>query len=198
MNNQSKKLKKKIFFIRKSFREKILEVVRVTRVSKGGKQIGFRSAVVVGNKKGMIGIGVGKASDFGYSIRKAIINAKKNICKIFFSEKFSIPYTILEKYGAAKVMLSPAKQGTGILAGGAPKVVLEMAGVSNAIGKQFGSSNIINNARATLNALKRLNNNVLDFGLLKKKKEKYFLKIRMSKIRKRFKKRFKRLKYIRN
>ncbi len=144
---------KEFYSFKPDLEEKVLEVTRVTTVLKGGKLISFRAIVAVGNRKGIVGIGIGRASDFGSAVKKAATNGKKNAVSIFLTKSLSIPRILCEKFSASKVILIPAKPGVGILSGGAPKVILEMAGVTNVICKQLGSPNILNNARATLNGL---------------------------------------------
>ncbi len=171
---------KKVYSFKNDLKEKLLEVVRVTKVVQGGKRIRFRAVVTVGNKKGIVGIGVGRASDFGSAVNKAILNAKKNVYNVYFTKDFSIPSVSCEKYGAAKVILIPAKPGVGILAGGSPKAILEMSGITNVLCKQLGSTNILNNARATLNALIKLKKKSKVFDILKRKVSKKFLRILRS------------------
>lgn len=139
----------------KEYDQKILELNRVTRVTAGGKRMRFRAAVIVGNRAGKIGFGVAKGADVAMAVEKAFRQAKKKVFVIPMNEG-TIPHMVKEKFGAAVVLLKPAPKGTGLKAGGAVRVVLELGGVPNAVSKIFGSSNKINVAKATLNAMKRL------------------------------------------
>ena len=156
-----KKKKKKIARLLKiKFKKKILQVKRVTKVVKGGKKMSFRVAVVVGNAKRKVGLGIGKAADVNGAIEKAILNAKKHLIKVPLTKKKSIPHSIYCNFGACKVMIRPASLGTGIIAGGSMRTVLELAGIKNALAKQFGSKNILNNAKATIKSLYNLGENI--------------------------------------
>ena len=137
------------------FDSKILDIARVARVVKGGRRFSFRTTVIAGDKKGKVGIGIGKGADVMSGMDKAIAKAKKNLIKVNIRND-SIPYEISEKYGAAKVFLKPAKKGRGVSAGGAVRTVVELAGIENVSAKILGSANKINNARATLKALAKL------------------------------------------
>jgi small subunit ribosomal protein S5 len=139
----------------KEYDQKILELNRVTRVTAGGKRMRFRAAVIVGNRAGKIGFGVAKGADVAMAVEKAFRQAKKKVF-IIPMDKGTIPHAVEEKFGAAIVILKPAPQGTGLKAGGAVRLVLELGGVPNAVSKIFGSSNKINVTKATLNAMKRL------------------------------------------
>lgn len=138
-----------------SLTEKLVSVDRVAKVVKGGKRLNFRALVVVGDGEGHVGAGVGKASEVPEAIRKAGAIAKKNLIKVPLTGT-TIPHEILAKYGAAKVLLKPAIAGTGIIAGGGVRAVLESAGVKDVLTKSLGSSNSINVVRATLLALANL------------------------------------------
>ena len=127
--------------------DKVIEIKRVTKVVKGGRQFRFAATVVVGNRKGMVGLGTGKAKEMPDAVKKATQAASKNLIKVNLND-------ILVKEGACKVMLKPAKEGTGVKAGGPVRDVLELAGVKDVLSKSQGSSTKINAARATLNALK--------------------------------------------
>jgi small subunit ribosomal protein S5 len=151
-NFKDEKLKKEIIW-GLEFEEKILEIKRVTKIVKGGRNMSYRALIVLGDKTRRVGLGVGRADDVNLAIQKAVINAKKNIVCISLTKTSSIPHIICQKYGTSKIILIPAKKGTGIIAGGALKAVLEMSGVNNIVAKQLGSRNILNNARATIKAL---------------------------------------------
>ena len=128
---------------------------RVTKVVKGGKKLSFRAIVIVGNKKGQVGIGCAKASEVIIAIQKAIADGRKNLITVPIF-KTTIPHPISGKSGAGAVMLRPASQGTGIIAGGAVRPVLELAGIENILAKSLGSKSPLNAAYATINALKAL------------------------------------------
>lgn len=136
--------------------EKVVQVKRVTKVVKGGKKLSFRAILVIGNSKGQIGVGVGKASDVIGAVKKGISDAKKHIISIPLTKSNSIPHPIEGISGAAKIMIRPSATGSGVIAGGSTRTVLELAGIKNILAKQIGSNNKLNNARATLNALANL------------------------------------------
>ncbi|KAM5588197.1 30S ribosomal protein S5, chloroplastic [Rosa sericea] len=142
--------------IRDGFEERVVEVRRVTKVVKGGKQLHFRVIVVVGDKRGCVGVGVGKAKEVIDGVQKAAVNARRNIVTVPMTKYLTFPHRSEGDYGAAKVMLRPASPGTGVIAGGSVRIVLEMAGVENALGKQLGSKNALNNARATVVAVQKM------------------------------------------
>ncbi len=143
----------------REFEQKILEIARVTRVTAGGKRMKFRACVIVGDKKGRVGMSVAKGSDVTAAVAKAGIKAEKNLVAVPLKNE-TIPYEIIEKFGAAVVLLKPAPKGTGVKAGGAMRSVFELAGVPNVVGKILGSKNKINNSRATINALGKLKLNL--------------------------------------
>lgn len=138
------------------WQERVIQIRRVTKVVKGGKKLSFRAVVVVGNEKGQVGVGVGKAADVVGAVRKGVADGKKHLVTVPITRSDSIPQPIHGIAGAARVMTRPAAPGTGVIAGGAVRTVLELAGVKNVLAKQLGSSNPLNNARATLNALANL------------------------------------------
>ncbi|WOL12749.1 30S ribosomal protein S5, chloroplastic [Canna indica] len=138
------------------FEERVVQVRRVTKVVKGGKKLSFRAIVVIGDKKGQVGVGVGKAKEVVDAIAKSAVNARRNIVTVPMTKYLTFPHRADGDYGAAKVMLRPASPGTGVIAGGAVRIVLEMAGVENALGKQLGSKNALNNARATVAAVQQM------------------------------------------
>jgi len=139
----------------KEYEQKLVDLSRVTRVTKGGKQMSFRATVVIGDKKGKVGFGMGKAGDVSVAINKAVKSAKKNVL-IVPIKKDTIPHGVFTKFGSGRVMLKPANPGKGIKAGGAMRIVLELAGVPNVTGKILGSNNKINVLYATFEALKQL------------------------------------------
>ena len=134
--------------------DKVIEIRRVTKVVKGGRQFRFAATVVVGNRKGLVGLGTGKAHEMPDAVKKATQAASKNLIKVDLVDNRTISHDIIVKEGACKVMLKPAKEGTGVQAGGPVRDVLELAGVKDVLSKSQGSSTKINAARATLNALK--------------------------------------------
>jgi small subunit ribosomal protein S5 len=139
-----------------NWQERVVQFRRVSKVVKGGKKLSFRAIVVVGNERGQVGVGVGKASDVIGAVRKGVADGKKQLVDVPLTRSNSIPHPTLGRGGAAKVMMRPAAPGTGVIAGGAVRTVLELAGVRNVLAKQLGSDNPLNNARATLDALDSL------------------------------------------
>ena len=135
--------------------EIVVQISRVTKVVKGGKKLSFRAIVIVGNKKGQVGIGCAKASEVIIAIQKAIADGRKNVINVPIF-KTTIPHPITGKSGAGAVMLRPASEGTGIIAGGAVRSVLELAGIENILSKSLGSKSPLNAANATIAALKAL------------------------------------------
>ena len=134
--------------------EAVLEIRRVTRVMAGGKRFSFRSTVVLGDKNGKVGVGIGKGSDVADSIRKAKDDASNKMLSFRLKDKRTIPYDVEVKYGAARVRIKPTKNGHGLIAGGAVRVVLELAGIKDISAKTLGNTkNKINNAMATMKAL---------------------------------------------
>lgn len=138
------------------WQERVVQIRRVTKVVKGGKKLSFRAIVVVGNEHGQVGVGVGKASDVIGAVRKGVADGKKHLVSVPLTKSNSIPHPVNGSGGGAKVMMRPAAPGTGVIAGGAVRTVLELAGVRNILAKQLGSSNPLNNARAAANALDSL------------------------------------------
>lgn len=139
----------------KQFEERVMNIDRVARVVKGGRRFRFRALVVVGDKKGRVGIGIAKGADVTSAVTKATESAKKNFMNIKLY-KGTFPHEVQAKVGGANILLIPASPGTGLIAGGVVRTVLEVAGVSNALSKSIGSSNKINTAYATLKALEQL------------------------------------------
>jgi small subunit ribosomal protein S5 len=136
-------------------KEKLVNLSRVAKVTKGGRTFSFSALVVVGDENGTVGHGIGKARDVSLSISKAADDAKKNLVKVPIYNG-TIPHEQLGKYGAGKVLIKPAADGTGVIAGGAMRAVLEIAGVHNVLAKSQGSSNPHNVVKATVDALRRL------------------------------------------
>lgn len=139
----------------REFEQKTLELSRVTRVTKGGKRMRFRATVIVGDKKGRVGFGVAKGADVAMALDKAARQAKKHLIQVPLI-KGTIPHAVAAKFGAGSIILKPAPQGTGLKCGGPVRVVLELAGVPNAVSKILGGKNKINNVKATFAAIKLL------------------------------------------
>jgi small subunit ribosomal protein S5 len=137
--------------------ERVVAIQRVTKVVKGGKKMSFRAVVVVGDEQGQVGVGVGKAGDVITAVRKGVSDGKKkNVITVPLTSSNSIPHKIDGRFGAAKLILRPSAPGSGVIAGGSIRTVLELAGVKNILSKQLGSNNLLNNARATVNGLSNL------------------------------------------
>ena len=141
--------------VESEWKEQVVQIRRVTKVVKGGKKLSFRAIVIVGNKKGQVGMGVAKAAEVIIAIQKAVADARKNLVTVPIF-KTTIPHTITGTSGAGSVILRPASAGTGVIAGGAVRAVLELAGIENILAKSLGSKSPLNAANATLNALKAL------------------------------------------
>lgn len=139
-----------------NWQERVIQIRRVSKVVKGGKKLSFRAIVVVGNERGQVGVGVGKASDVIGAVKKGVADGKKHLVDIPMTKANSIPHPVNGIGGSAKVLMRPASPGTGVIAGGAVRTVLELAGIRNILAKQLGSNNPLNNARAAVNALSTL------------------------------------------
>lgn len=137
------------------WKERVVQIRRVTKVVKGGKKLSFRAIVIVGNQKGQVGVGCAKAAEVIIAIQKAITEGRKNLISVPIF-KTTIPHPITGTSGAGSVMLRPASQGTGVIAGGAVRAVLELAGIENILCKSLGSKSPLNAANATLVALRSL------------------------------------------
>lgn len=138
------------------FMERLIKISRVTKVTKGGKKLSFRAVVVIGNENGKVGVGVGKAEDVVNAFKKAKTDGRKNLIQIPLTKSLTIPHPIIGDVAACKIILKPGVEGSGVMAGGAVRTVLEVAGIKNIIAKQLGSDNLLNNARATIAALENL------------------------------------------
>ncbi|MFK7808762.1 MAG: 30S ribosomal protein S5 [Saprospiraceae bacterium] len=155
MDNNRKKSNNRIKPAETELKEKLVNLNRVAKVTKGGRTFSFAAVVVVGDGKGTVGHGLGKARDVSESIAKAVDDAKKHLIKVPI-HKGTIPHEQKGRYGAGKVLIRPASEGTGVIAGGAMRAVLESAGVHNVLAKSQGSSNPHNVVKATIDALSKL------------------------------------------
>jgi small subunit ribosomal protein S5 len=136
--------------------ERLIKISRVSKVTKGGKKLSFRAVVVVGDENGKVGVGVAKAADVVNAFKKAKTDGRKNLIELPLTKALSIPHHVIGTFGACKVIMRPSIEGSGVIAGGAVRIVLEVAGVKNVIAKQLGSNNLLNNARASIDALQNL------------------------------------------
>jgi small subunit ribosomal protein S5 len=137
------------------FEERVVTINRVTKVVKGGRRFRFAALVVIGDKKGNVGFGTGKSQEVPEAIKKAIENAKKNMITVA-TVKTTIPHPVTGVYGAGRVVLRPASEGTGVIAGGPVRAVVELAGITDILSKSLGSATPINVVRATIEGLKSL------------------------------------------
>jgi len=162
MTNDLKKINKKRNSRRNSNNyqpklvERLIKISRVSKVTKGGKKLSFRAVVVVGDENGKVGVGVAKAADVVNAFKKAKTDGRKNLIELPLTKALSIPHNVIGTFGACKVIMRPSMEGSGVIAGGAVRIVLEVAGVKNVIAKQLGSNNLLNNARASIDALQNL------------------------------------------
>ena len=138
------------------FTERLIKISRVSKVTKGGKKLSFRAIVVIGDEKGQVGVGVAKADDVVNAFKKAKTDGRKHLIKIPITKSLSIPHRVTGKFGACKIIMRPSIEGSGVIAGGAVRTVLEVAGIKNVIAKQLGSDNLLNNARAAVCGLGNL------------------------------------------
>jgi small subunit ribosomal protein S5 len=162
MSNDFKKINKKKNFRRNltppepKLVERLIKISRVSKVTKGGKKLSFRAIVVVGDEKGKVGVGIGKADDVVNAFKKAKTNGRKNLISFPITKSLSISHRVMGSFGACQIVMRPSMEGSGVIAGGAVRIVLEVAGIKNVIAKQLGSNNLLNNARASIDALENL------------------------------------------
>lgn len=140
----------------KQFQEKVISINRVSKTVKGGRRLRFSALVAIGDGKGLVGFGTGKANEVPDAIRKALDDAKKNLVRLQIFEGDTIPHVITGKYGACSVFLKPAREGTGIVAGGPVRAMMELAGIKNIYSKVYGSRTSINIVRATMDGVLNL------------------------------------------
>ncbi|WP_094514285.1 30S ribosomal protein S5 [Synechococcus sp. MW101C3] len=138
------------------WQERVVQIRRVSKTVKGGKKMSFRAIIVVGNERGQVGVGVGKAGDVIGAVRKGVADGKKHLVKVPLTRTSSIPTESRGVDGAASVLMRPAAPGTGVIAGGSIRTVLELAGIKNVLAKRLGSKTPLNNARAAIEALQAL------------------------------------------
>lgn len=141
--------------VKREFDQKVVEIKRVTRVVAGGKRMRFRALVVIGDRKGKVGMGLRKGVDVAEAVNKAVNAAKKNMVIVPLINE-TIPHQVKLKYASSRILLIPARPGTGIIAGGALRSVLDLAGVKNILSKMLGSSNKVNNVKAVFEAFKKM------------------------------------------
>ena len=153
-NRNNKRKPRRMEKPKSDLEDKVISINRVTKVVKGGRQFRFSATVVVGNRKGLVGLGSGKSNEVPEAIKKALQAANKNVVKVSLVDNRTIPHEAIGVRGASRVMLKPAFEGTGVKAGGPVRAVLELAGVKDILSKSLGSNTKINMAYATLEALK--------------------------------------------
>lgn len=156
MNKSKRNSRRKNIVQEPKFIERLIKISRVSKVTKGGKKLSFRAIVVIGDESGKVGVGVAKADDVVNAFKKAKTDGRKNLINLPLTKSLTIPHNVVGRFGACKVLMRPSIEGSGVIAGGAVRIVLEVAGVKNVIAKQLGSNNLLNNARASICALKNL------------------------------------------
>ena len=149
--NKSKKFSRRPNQLQEiNFVERLIKISRVSKVTKGGKKLSFRAIVVIGDENGKVGVGVAKADDVVNAFKKAKTDGRKNLIRFPLTKSLSIPHQVVGTFGACKIIMRPSIEGSGVIAGGAVRIVLEVAGVKNVIAKQLGSNNLLNNAKASI------------------------------------------------
>lgn len=163
----SKRSQARSFRPEEEFKQEIIDLARVTRVMAGGKRMRFRACVALGDSHGKVGVATAKGADVTLAINKAVARAKKNMVIVPLVNE-TIPYEVRQKFGAAKILIKPAPRGTGVKAGGSLRIIFELAGVKNVVGKILGSNNKINIVSAAIEAIKKLR--LIDIPLQDEKK----------------------------
>ncbi|HLD28342.1 MAG TPA: 30S ribosomal protein S5 [Patescibacteria group bacterium] len=153
------------------FEQQIVDIARVTRVMAGGKRMSFRACVVIGDRKGRVGVGLAKGKDVAIAVGKAVKQAEKKLTTVNMRGK-TIPHEVRVKLGAAKILLKPAPEGSGIISGGAVRTVLELAGIGDVVSKIMGTNNKVNNVKATIKGLESLKRVEKQKEIKEEKKEK--------------------------
>ncbi len=153
--NNKERTNKREFIKKSPYEEKVISIGRVSKTTKGGRTMRFTATVAVGDRKGKVGLGTGKANEVPNAISKAIKAAEKNVITVNLVEGRTLSHEVIGKCGAAKVLVKPAKAGSGIIAGGPVRNVLELAGVKDIVSKSLGSNTQINTAKAAMDALKQ-------------------------------------------
>jgi small subunit ribosomal protein S5 len=156
--------------------EKVIELKRVTKVVKGGKIMTYRAIVIVGDSTDKVGVGIGCADDASFAITKACTNGRLNIMQVPITKNKSIPHMVRFSYGASIIMLRPTSEGSGLIAGSSIKTVIQFAGIKNISAKQFGSNNILNNAKATVLALSLLKEKIDNIKFQSTDSERFYTK----------------------
>lgn len=156
INTSSKNFRRQKTTIEEKFIERLIKISRVSKVTKGGKKLSFQAIIIIGNGKGKVGVGVAKAGDVINAVQKAKVDGKKNLISVPITKSLSIPHNVAGNFGACKIIMRPSVEGSGVIAGSSIKTVLEVAGIKNVIAKQLGSNNLLNNAKASINALNAL------------------------------------------
>jgi len=159
------------------FEEKVISVNRVSKVVKGGRRFSFSALVAIGDRNGHVGIGFGKAKEVPIAISKAIANAKKRVFELPLAGDNTLPHHVMGRYGASKILIKPAAPGTGVIAGGPIRTVMELAGIKNVLTKSLGSKNAINVVRATEDGLRRIRSPLEIAKLRGKNLKEFFLPI---------------------
>jgi small subunit ribosomal protein S5 len=156
VNNLRKNVRRTNNLIEPKLEERLIKISRISKVTKGGKKLSFRAIVVVGDQNGQVGVGVAKADDVVNAFKKGKADARKNLIEFPLTKSLTIEHRVNGNFGASKIIMRPSIEGSGVIAGGAVRIVLEIAGVKNVIAKQLGSNSLLNNARAAICALKNL------------------------------------------